>query len=176
MSNALPHNIYGYVKARAGRSQIIAAVINNINNSWFLLLHWTGSWAVVEVETGHNLWPQWGLPLVSWCCIYDLTCAWWWGDHTHCGGGGWAGLLYCHSGLWTPTETEAWAALTRRLGDQRPRPRPAQPGILTTEACHWLHCTSRNTKEPQPLNLHQVNTIILFLASVNLKQNVNVNL
>ena len=36
-------NIYGYVKARAGRSQIIAAVINNINNSWFLLLQWTGS-------------------------------------------------------------------------------------------------------------------------------------
>ena len=47
ISIAMPPNIYGYVKARAGRSQIIAAVINNINNSWSLLLQWTGSWAMV---------------------------------------------------------------------------------------------------------------------------------
>ena len=33
MDDYEPYNIYGYVKARAGRSQIIAAVINNINNS-----------------------------------------------------------------------------------------------------------------------------------------------
>ena len=33
ISHSEPPDIYGYVKARAGRSQIIAAVINNINNS-----------------------------------------------------------------------------------------------------------------------------------------------
>ena len=33
ISHSEPPDIYSYVKARAGRSQIIAAVINNINNS-----------------------------------------------------------------------------------------------------------------------------------------------
>ena len=33
ISHSEPLDVYGYVIARAGRSQIIAAVINNINNS-----------------------------------------------------------------------------------------------------------------------------------------------
>ena len=79
----------------------------------------------------------------------------------HCGGVE-GGVTRCHystvtgdSGHWLRTEQRYKETGTR--GPGQPSQALGHPGLP-------LHCTSRNTKEPQPLNLHQVNTSQSYLC------------